>query len=208
MVRAPVTGLATLAPAPGLAATVVVLLGSTAYDGFSGSTTWVGWAQSQDVPRPVLGTAGLLGTVLLVGALYAGCCRLAGTVAGVGGSGMPTLFAPSVVPVALGYVVAHYYSLLVLEGQRAFVRLSDPLGIGADWLGTGSARPSPALVAPGVVVAVQVGAILVGHVLGVVLAHDRAVALFPRRAAVVGQLPLLALMVALTCLGLFLLFYD
>ena len=53
---------------------------------------------------------------------------------------------------------------------------------------------------------VQVSAI--GHVLGVIFAHDRAVRLFPRRAAVVGQVPLLVLMVALTCLGLFLLFWS
>ena len=55
---------------------------------------------------------------------------------------------------------------------------------------------------------VQVLAIVVGHVLGVIVAHDRAVRLFPRRAAVVGQVPLLVLMVALTCLGLFLLFWS
>ncbi len=52
----------------------------------------------------------------------------------------------------------------------------------------------------------QVTSIVAGHVLGVVLAHDRAVRLFPRRRAVAGQLPLLALMVAYTCGGLLLLF--
>ena len=52
----------------------------------------------------------------------------------------------------------------------------------------------------------QVCAVVVGHVLGVVLAHDRAVRLLPRRHAVVGQLPMLALMVAYTVGGLSLLF--
>jgi hypothetical protein len=65
------------------------------------------------------------------------------------------------------------------------------------------AAATPVLVAD-----VQVAAIVVGHVLGVVVAHDRAVRLFPRARAVVGQLPLLVLMVTLTCLGLFLLFWD
>ena len=63
-----------------------------------------------------------------------------------------------------------------------------------------------ALVEPTFVSTFQVTVVVLGHVLGVVLAHDRAVALFPRRAAVVGQLPLLALMVAYTVAGLLLLF--
>jgi hypothetical protein len=61
-------------------------------------------------------------------------------------------------------------------------------------------------VAPGLVATVQLVAIVTGHVLGVVLAHDRAVRLFPRGRAVLGQLPLLVLMVAYTVGGLLLLF--
>ncbi len=120
----------------------------------------------------------------------------------------PRAFAPSLVPVALGYVVAHYYSFFVVEAQVAVIRLSDPVGTGANWLGTSHLQPSYALADGDDVADVQVLAIVVGHVLGVIVAHDRAVRLFPRRAAVVGQMPLLVLMVALTCLGLFLLFWS
>ena len=144
----------------------------------------------------------------MLGAVFVACCAVAGAVGGTGRRETPALFAPSVVPVALGYVVAHYYSFLVVEGQQAFVRLADPLGIGANWLGTAHLQPSYALVTPTIVADVQVAAIVVGHVLGVVVAHDRAVRLFPRARAVIGQLPLLVLMVTLTCLGLFLLFWD
>jgi len=52
----------------------------------------------------------------------------------------------------------------------------------------------------------KVIAVVTGHVLGVVAAHDRAVRLLPRRHALVGQLPMLILMVAYTLTGLFLLF--
>ena len=62
MLRAPLTGLAGVGASPGLVATVAVMLGSTAYDGLSGSTTWRSFAQSQTVPRQVIGTLGLLGT--------------------------------------------------------------------------------------------------------------------------------------------------
>jgi hypothetical protein len=53
---------------------------------------------------------------------------------------------------------------------------------------------------------VQVVAVVAGHVLAVVSAHDRAVALFPLTQAVVGQLPLMAMMALYTIGGLTLLF--
>ncbi len=207
VLRAPLVGLDAVRPAPGLVATVSVMLGSTVYDGFSGSTAWVRFAQSQAVPRTLVSTVGLALTVLAVGGLLVGCALAAGRLGGARDlRPLPGLFAPSVVPVALGYVVAHYYSFLVLEGQNALVKLSDPLGTGADWLGTAGLAPNAALVSPGIVADLQVVAIVVGHVLGVVVAHDRAVSLFPRARAVAGQVPLLVLMVTLTCTGLFLLF--
>jgi hypothetical protein len=45
-----------------------------------------------------------------------------------------------------------------------------------------------------------------GHVLGVFAAHDRAVRVFPTREAIVGQLPMMVLMIAYTFGGLSLLF--
>jgi len=119
---------------------------------------------------------------------------------------LPGRFAPSIVPIALGYVVAHYYSLLVLTGQQTVGQLADPLGLGWDLLGLGGRPLLTGWVQPTFVATFQVCAIVVGHVLGVVLAHDRAVALFPRAKAVVGQIPLLCLMVLFTVGGLLLLF--
>ncbi len=208
VLRAPLVGLDAVRPAPGLVATVIAMLAATAYDGLSGSSAWARLVQENGWNRQLAGTLGLLGTALVLGAVFVACCTVAGRVGGIGGREASALFAPSVVPVALGYVVAHYWSFLAVEGQRAFIRLSDPLGTGADWLGTGDLQVSYALATPTIVANVQVLAIVAGHVLGVVVAHDRAVRLFPRARAVAGQLPLLVLMVALTCLGLFLLFWD
>ena len=205
VVRSPLAGLDALRPAPGLPATVAVMLGTTAYDGASGALWWFGFVQSSSVPV-LLQTLGLLAVVAVVALSFAGASALAARVAGADPRLMPGAFAPSLVPIALGYVIAHYWSLLVLEGQNAFIHLSDPLGTGADLLGLGSRAADPTLLAPGLVASVQVAAIVAGHVLGVVLAHDKAVRMFPRRRAVAGQLPLLVLMVAYTCGGLFLLF--
>ncbi len=106
----------------------------------------------------------------------------------------------------LGYVVAHYWSLLVLVGQQTVIQLSDPLGTGADWLGIGGRGVDTSLAASTLTAVIQVTAVVTGHVLGVVLAHDRAVRLLPRRRAIVGQVPLLVLMVVYTVGGLTLLF--
>jgi hypothetical protein len=94
----------------------------------------------------------------------------------------------------------------MLEGQRTLALLSDPLGIGADWLGTVARPVDETLVTPSGVAILQVAAVVVGHIAGVVAAHDRAVRLFSARTAVAGQLPLLVLMVGYTLTGLTLLF--
>ena len=206
VIRSPLAGLDALPAAPGLAATVAVMLGTTAYDGASNAPAWFTFVQSSPLPQTLVETAGVVAVVLVVGLLYAACTRWAGRVGGLGGRGMPAAFAHSLVPIALGYVMAHYWSLLVLEGQNAFVHLSDPLGNGSDWLGLADHRPSTALLQPGLVATVQVVSVVTGHVLGVVLAHDRAVRLFPHRRAVLGQLPLLLMMVTYTVGGLTLLF--
>jgi hypothetical protein len=206
VLRNPLAGVAGTPVAPGLFAVVGVLLGSTAYDSLSGSPWWVSILQEGPFSQEVTGTLGLFGMVLLVTGAFAGASALSGR-----GSGLPPVevaaqYAHSIVPIVMGYVVAHYWSLLVLVGQQTVIQLSDPLGTGADWLGTGGRGIDPALADPTLVAVLQVTAVVTGHVLGVVLAHDRAVRLLPRRRAVVGQVPLLVLMVAYTVGGLTLLF--
>ena len=86
----------------------------------------------------------------------------------------PTRFAPSLVPIAAGYLVAHYWSLWVFEGRQRARRLSDPLGTGANWLGTAGTDAELRLIEPTLVATIQMVAIVTGHLLGVVLAHERA----------------------------------
>ena len=109
-------------------------------------------------------------------------------------------------PIAAGYVIAPYRLLGVYAGQVTLALLADPLGIGANWLGTRNLTPNAALIAPTLVASIQATAIVLGHLLGIVHAHERALTSFPRRAAIVGQVPMLMLMVGYTCGGLILLF--
>jgi hypothetical protein len=204
--RTPLHGANSVAVDRGLLATASVMLGSTAYDGFSSEPRWFTFVQSSDLPAELLPTAGLLGMCLVVALSLHLAAAVSGRLAGVRVRGLAGQFAPSLLPIAAGYVVAHYWSLWVFEGQNTWVKLSDPLGIGANWLGTAGLTANAALLQPTLVATIQVVAIVTGHVLGVVLAHERAVTLFPRRVAVIGQVPLLALMVGYTCGGLLLLF--
>lgn len=206
VLRNPLAGVATTPTGPGLFAVVGVLLGSTAYDSMAGSPWWVTVLQDGPFSAEVTGTVGLLAAVLLVTAAFSGAAALSGRGSGRRPREVGAALAPSLVPIVMGYVVAHYWSLLVLVGQQTVIQLSDPLGDGSDWLGTGGRGVDTTLADPGLVAVLQVGAVVTGHVLGVVLAHDRAVALLPRRRAVVGQVPLLVLMVGYTIGGLTLLF--
>lgn len=206
VVRSPLAGLDQLRVEPGLVALVSVMLGSTAYDGVTQGLWWVNLQQSSSLPKVTTGSLGLLVVVLLVAATFGLAARAAGRLSGSPGSGLASQFAPSVVPIALGYSLAHYWSLLVIVGQQTVVQLSDPLGTGADLLSIGDRGISYALVGATFTSTLQVIFVVTGHVVGIVLAHDRATRVLPARHAVRGQLPLLGVMVAYTLLGLLLLF--
>lgn len=205
VLRHPFQGLDALPPLPGLTATCCVLLGTTGFDGFTSTVWWVRTVQTGPLDPTLTRTLGLFATVALVAAVYAACtgaarwiCRDAPGTAG--------RFAHSLVPVATGYLLAHYLSLLLTEGQRTVLALSDPFATGADLLGLAGRAVDPQPLAAGTLAAVQVLAVVAGHLLGVVAAHDRAVRHFPPDRALAGQLPLLALMTIYTLGGLGLLF--
>jgi hypothetical protein len=206
VLRSPLRGANAVAVDRGLLATASVMLGSTAYDGFSSEPRWYTFVQSSDLPPELLQTAGLLGMCLVVALLLHLAAAASGALAGVPVRGLAGQFAPSLLPIAAGYLIAHYWSLGVFEGQNTLVKLTDPLGTGANWLGTAGLTASPALLQPTLVATIQVVAIVTGHIMGVILAHERAITLFERRHAVIGQVPLLVLMVGYTCGGLLLLF--
>lgn len=207
VVRNPLQGLDTVPALPGVVAVVAVLLGTTAFDGLSNSPWWVELTQAGTLGGPTLAaTVGLVGTVAVFGLAYVLATVAAGSVGEMGRRTAPAEFAHSIVPIVVGYFAAHYFSLFVFEGQRAVILLSDPFVTGANWLGTAGRAIDYTVVSPAAIAMVQVLAVVVGHVLGVVSAHDRAVRLFPRAQALAGQVPLLGLMVCYTLAGLLLLF--
>jgi uncharacterized membrane protein len=152
------------------------------------------------------GTAGLLGAIGFVAATYTIAVSLAGRITtrrpATGSATLPARFAHSLVPIGVGYTVAHYFSLLVFQGQAGYILGSDPLGSGANLLGTAEWTINYTAVSPTVIAAVQVAAIVLGHIVAVVVAHDRAITLFPGRDKTRSQYPLLAVMVLYTVGGI------
>ncbi len=111
------------------------------------------------------------------------------------------------VPIIVGYMFAHYLSYFVETGQQTLVQLSDPMANGSNLFGTAGWSVDYWLSAHPTFLAVsKVVAVVTGHVLGVIAAHDRAIQLLPRRHQLTGQLPLLVVMVFYTVSGLYLLF--
>jgi hypothetical protein len=207
-VRPPFVGLAQLEWRPGLEALVLIALGSTTYDGVTRTQSWVDLTGDLGGNVATLaGTAGLLWSILAVSLAYVGAMIVAARLVkgGFGSDDLRASFVHSLVPIVVAYAVAHYFSLLVLEGQAAIALASDPLGRGWDLFGTASRVVDFTLVSPRTVAYVQCGAIVAGHVAGVVVAHDRALALFDKQDATRSQYPLLAVMVLFTVGGLFLL---
>jgi hypothetical protein len=116
-------------------------------------------------------------------------------------------FAHAFIPIALAYLVAHYFSLVVYQEQAQFTfLLSDPFGDGSDIFGTAGQGIDYGLIGANAIWYVQFGAIVVGHVVALALGHDRALALWTdSRVAAYSQVWMLVTMVFFSVLGLYLL---
>ena len=217
VLRWPFTGLAGADRIPGTLVFVAVLLGSTSFDGFSRSSTWVdlvaelraelaGSSQrTVDLATTFLNLGGLAFFVAAVLATYLAAVAAAEWLGNVDRSLIADFVLP-LVPIAAAYLIAHYFTLFLIQGQFIVTLISDPFGRGWDLFGTADFAPNLAIVSPETTWYVQVAALVVGHVAGLAIAHDRAVVVFQgRRTALEAQLPMLALMVLYTLGGMWLL---
>lgn len=206
--RSPLANLATTTPRPGLVATVGVLFGSTAFDSYKDTVTWVKFVSDRENPE-LLNTLALFGFCAAVAVTFTIATRTTSVDPATGPAhrALPSLFAHSVVPIIVGYMTAHYLSYLVEQGQLTLTQLSDPMVKGQNLLGTADWGVDYWLsYHPTTLATIKVLAVVTGHIVGVVAAHDRALEVLPKRHQVVGQLGLLVVMVGYTSTGLYLLF--
>ncbi|MFL5726388.1 MAG: hypothetical protein ACJ77F_08620 [Chloroflexota bacterium] len=165
--------------------------GSILFDGLSQTTPWFSVFGAPDVPVKTLQLVAFLGTIVAGSLVVA---RLVGTSAT--GAGL--------LPIAVGYLIAHYFTYLFIDGQRIVVALADPLQQGWDLGGFGWAffEPTQSVLPPGLVWTIQIAAVVGGHMLGAWAGH---VVYMSRHSEGIGrrrEVPLAVIMVALTTLTL------
>ncbi len=184
-----------LEPGWTLADVVIVALGigSILFDGLSQTQLWF-----DTFGAPGIGALTLL-LIGFLGIIVAAAVVVQRTV-GIGATGAGLL------PIAAGYLVAHYLTYLLIDGQRIVIALSDPFQRGWDLFGTAFIEPSAAWLPPGLIWTIQLAAVVGGHMLGAWGGHVVAALEAPRgasqRAVTLRQVPLALVMVALTTLTL------
>ncbi len=217
--RRPMAAATSWATVPGSLAVVIASIATTVYDGaqegvYKGAITqlfeWFADAGlSLTASLRLSATIFMLLSVCGVALIYLiGVRGMAGIAGAPPFSKLRSGFAHTLIPIAFAYLVAHYFSLFVFQEQAQFTYLlSDPLGTATtDLFGTASGGIDFKLLSANAIWYVQVGALVIGHVIGLVLAHDRATAYWgDYRQAARSQYWMLAVMVAFTCFGMYLL---
>jgi hypothetical protein len=192
---------------------VVVMLSTVTFDGLMATPFWQRIESALYVTLPVFGdsrlaiinTLGLLVFCLTFIAVY----RLVATlIAHASGNRMTPdaasrAFVLTLVPIAIAYLVAHYLSYFLIQGQLLIRLASDPFGFGWNILGTAHFRPDIGIVGARFAWYTSLVAIVLGHVAAVSLAHIVALRRFEdRRLAIRSQIPMLVLMIAYTMMSL------
>jgi len=203
---------------PGIPVFILVLLGTGSFDGFNETFVWLdligvnplAFPGRSAVVLPViigLATANLLLAGLFLAMILAGDRMVGG---GLGAGRLMALFAPTILPIALAYHMAHYLPSLLVDGQYVLVAMNDPFGTGADLLGLADYYVTTGFFnhreTMRVIWLSQAAVIVLGHVIAVILAHGAAIAAYGHAArAFRAGLPLAVFMVLYTWLGLWLL---
>ncbi len=216
--RRMLSGATSWAVVPGSVALVLVTIGATTFDGASegaladaigSATDWLVDAGLGPVAAMRVANTTFLALVLgfVAGLFWAGIYGMHTVRTSLTTARLGRLFAHAFIPIALAYLFAHYFSLVVFQGQAQFgFLLSDPLGDGSDIFGTAGSGIDYGALSANAIWYVQVAALVIGHVTALVLGHDRALRVYgSAREAARSQYWMLALMVGFTSLGLWLL---
>ena len=190
---------------------ILFMLSSTAFDGILETAPWISLIQQELI---ILGVyqlflhVALFISPLLFFVLYAFAVWLMKYLMGTTASLHHLLlrFAYSLVPIVVAYHFAHYFPLIFFQGQTIVPMLSDPLGLGWNVFGTADVAYNISIIGTQTIWYTQVVAIVIGHIFAAYIAHRIALReCTTRRQVIVGQLPMLALMVLYTVFGLWIL---
>jgi hypothetical protein len=215
--RPPFVGVMSLQPMPGTVALLATMIGSTSFDGFSQKSDWNSIEPHLQTFFANLGantehsvelafTVGLAAAVLIIAGFYRVGVLGMRSLGGHSTRELAERFVYTLVPIALAYVIAHYFSLFAYQGQAVSYLASDPLGNGSNIFGTATSQINYNIVGANAIWYTQVGALVIGHAAGLTLAHDRALVVYRRvQEATRSQYWMLAVMVGFTSLALWIL---
>ena len=198
---------------------IILVLAAVTFDGFKATPLWLdikvglwdawsailGGGEFTSNARIAADTLGLVMFPAFFVAAYLFFARLMAQAAGdeLTVSEMARAFVYSLVPIALAYNIAHFFSLLAVQGQLLIPLASDPFGYGWDLFGSAEYVVNIALVNARFAWALSVVAIVLGHIIAVYLSHVIALrSLSNHRSAMRSQYPMLALMVIYTVISL------
>ncbi|WP_299420447.1 hypothetical protein [uncultured Shimia sp.] len=204
---------------PGLALLCLLVLGSGSFDGVNETFWWLAQLGLNPLEFPGRSAViwqtlvGLMASNVLLVAIFAATLWLGlrlGRVTHVSLATAFCLFAPTVLPIALGYHFAHYFTSFLVEAQYVRIALTDPWSRGQDFLGLGQIYVTTGFFNTQDSVRVlwlcQAGGVVIGHIVAVLLAHAVAVRHFgSARTALLSQVPLAIFMICYTFFGLWLL---
>jgi hypothetical protein len=212
------SGVPSLAVENGTVALILVIIGITTFDGASNGVVWntlqphvqsvfSGLGLADPAPDEIADSLGLLFAIAIVAGFYrVGILGMRTVSRRPDAAHLSRLFAHTLVPIGFAYVLAHYFSLLIWQGQAIGYLASNPLGHGTNYFGTAGWHVHYNFIGSTGIWYVQVLALVAGHVSGLALAHDRALATYRSpRLAVRSQYWMLVIMVGFTSLGLWLL---
>ncbi|MDO8533341.1 MAG: hypothetical protein Q7S17_01175 [Xanthobacteraceae bacterium] len=198
---------------PSMAAFVLLLLSTVLYDGLLNTPEW---SNLENVVGALLRDPGELGLIAIrsIGLvafwlLFLGAYMAVSAIMSAAEAGrrspleIAQSFAFTLIPITIGYHLAHYLVFLLIQGQYIVPLISDPFGYGWNLFGTAGYRVDIAIVGARFAWYAAVTAIVVGHIAAVYLAHVKAMQVFEsRQAALRSQVPLTALMVVYTFVSL------
>src|SRR5256886_6189685 len=160
---------------------VLMLLVSVSFDGLLATPAWkdVGSRLPESLRPGAAGYAVLLVVVFvgLVGVIWALFTGFAAAVRAVGHLDEPLInviagLIPSLVPIAFGYLLAHNFGYLAINGQLLIHLASDPFGSGTlNLFGTVEYEPNRNLIPTAFIWYFEILLIIGVHIAAVVLAH-------------------------------------
>ena len=198
---------------------VILVLAAVTFDGFKATPLWLdikvglwdawsallGAGEFSSNARIAADSIGLVFFPVVFIAAYLFFSRLMALAAGdeLSVSEIARAFVYSLVPIALAYNIAHFFTLLAVQGQLIIALASNPFGFGWDLFGTADYVVNIALVNARFAWVLSVVAIVLGHIIAVYLSHVIALrTLRDSRSAMRSQYPMLALMVMYTVISL------